>query len=105
MSRSLPFRNLAHTLWIARYCQKHNISTSEGIERIAALEAMQSARRRSRREFLVDMGKLAVVGTTLGVASGELHRTLAAPAPVSGNVANVGAGLAGLACGYQLKQK
>jgi monoamine oxidase len=105
MSRSLPLRNLAHTLWIARYCQKHNISTSEGMERIAALEAIKSARRRSRREFLVDMGKLAVVGTTLGVGSGQVHPTIAAPAAVAMNVAIVGAGLAGLACGYELKQK
>jgi monoamine oxidase len=50
------------------------------------------------------MGKLAVVGATVGVGSGELHRTLAAPNSIDVKVAIVGAGLAGLACGYELKK-
>ncbi len=104
MSRSLLFSQLARTIRMAHYCQEHNISTSVGAERIVSLEALRSAQHKSRREFLVHMGKLAVVGATVGVGSGELHRTLAAPNSIDVKVAIVGAGLAGLACGYELKK-
>ncbi|HBB34382.1 MAG TPA: amine oxidase, partial [Cyanobacteria bacterium UBA9273] len=104
MSRSLLFSQLARTIRIAQYCQENNISTSEGIERIAALEALMSARNTSRREFLAQIGKLAVVGATIGVGSGRLHRTLAATRSIDVQVAIIGAGLAGLACGYELKK-
>jgi monoamine oxidase len=99
MSRSPLFDNLARAIRIARYCQEQNISTNEGIERIASLEALMAVRRTNRREFLADMGKLSAIGATIGVGSGLLHRTLAAPVPADIKVGIVGAGLAGLACG------
>ncbi|MEW6498457.1 MAG: FAD-dependent oxidoreductase, partial [Cyanobacteriota bacterium] len=105
MSRSPLFDNLARAIRIARYCQEQNISTNEGIERIASLEALMAVRRTNRREFLTDMGKLSAIGATIGVGSGLLHRTLAAPVPADIKVGIVGAGLAGLACGYELKKK
>lgn len=104
MSRSPLFDNLARAIRIARYCQEQNISTNEGIERIASLEALMAVRRTNRREFLTDMGKLSAIGATIGVGSGLLHRTLAAPVPANVKVGIVGAGLAGLACGYELKK-
>ncbi len=105
MSHSQLFRKLAHTLRIVRYCQKHNISTSEGIERISALEEMMSIRKTKRREFLADLGKFTLVGGTIGTSSGYFRRALAAPPSVDAKIAIVGAGLAGLACGYELQQK
>src|SRR4029453_6867669 len=102
MSRSLSFRNLARAIRIARYCEEHNISTSEGLQRAAALEARAAARRISRREFLANMGKLAVVGG-IGSAAWPLRPALAAPAPGPDvRIAIVGAGLAGLTCGDEL---
>ena len=105
MSHSQLFRKLAHTIRIVRYCQQHNISTGEGWERISAMEEMISVRKIKRRDFLADFGKLAVVGGTVGVSSGYVHRSLAARPSIDAKIAIVGAGLAGLACGYELQQK
>jgi monoamine oxidase len=95
MSRSPSFRNLARAIRIARYCEENNISTSEGLQRAAA-------QRASRREFLANMGKLAVVGG-IGPVAWPLRHALAAASPGPAvRVAIVGAGLAGLACGDEL---
>ena len=102
MSRSLSFRNLARAIRIARYCEEHNISTSDGLQQATALEARAAAKRISRREFLANMGNLAVVGG-IGSVAWPLRHALAARAPGSDvRIAIVGAGLAGLACGDEL---
>jgi monoamine oxidase len=102
MSRSPSFRNLARAIRIARYCEENNIPTSEGLQRAAALEAYAAARRASRREFLANMGRLAMVGG-IGQVAWPLRRALAAPPPGPDvKIAIVGAGLAGLACGDEL---
>jgi len=102
MGRSLSFRNLARTLRIAQYCEENNVSTSEGLEQAADIQAHTAARRDSRREFLANLSKLAVVGAVGGVAS-PLRLGLAGPPPGPAvRVAIVGAGLAGLACGDEL---
>ncbi len=104
MSRSLLFKNLARSIRIAHYCEENNISTREGLELIADLESRLAKRRASRREFLSNMGKLAVAGA-IGSVAWPLRRTLAAPAFGLGvNIAIVGAGLAGLACGDELRK-
>ncbi|MBW4453643.1 MAG: NAD(P)-binding protein [Nostoc indistinguendum CM1-VF10] len=105
MSHSPIFRKLANTLGIVSYCQKHDISTSEGIERIEQLKKLMSLRKTKRRQFLTDLGKLTILGGTIGVGSGYFHRTLAAPSSVDAKIAIVGAGLAGLACGYELQRQ
>ncbi|MCC5627946.1 FAD-dependent oxidoreductase [Nostoc sphaeroides CHAB 2801] len=105
MSHSPIFKRLARTLGIVSYCQKRNISTSEGIERIHQLEELMSLRKIKRRQFLADLGKLTILGGTIGVGSGYFHRTLAAPSSMDAKIAIVGAGLAGLACGYELKRQ
>ena len=103
MSRSLSFRNLARAIRIARYCEEHNISTSDGLQQATALEARAAAKRISRREFLANMGNLAVVGG-IGSVAWPLRHALAARAPGSDvRIAIVGAGLAGLACGDELE--
>jgi len=103
MSRSILFKNLARSIRIAHYCEENNISTNEGLERVADLEARLAKRRASRREFLANMGKLAVVGA-IGSVAWPLRRTLAAPSGPDVNIAIVGAGLAGLVCGDELRK-
>jgi len=100
MSRSPLFKNLTRAMRIALYCEKHNLSTSQGLEQLAALESRLAQWRASRREFLA----LTAV-SALGAVAGDLGRTHAAPQLRSdAKVGIVGAGLAGLACGYELKQ-
>jgi monoamine oxidase len=102
MSRSQSFGNLACAIRIARYCEENKISTSEGLQQAAALEASAAAQRTSRREFLANMGKLAVVGG-IGSVAWPLRHALAAPPPGPDvRTAIVGAGLAGLTCGDEL---
>ncbi|WP_413175057.1 flavin monoamine oxidase family protein [Anabaena azotica] len=105
MTHSELFRKLAHTIKIVRYCQQNNISTSEGIERILAIKELASNRRSKRREFLADIGKLTLIGGTLGVGSGYFDHALAAPSAVNAKIAIIGAGLAGLTCGYELQKR
>jgi monoamine oxidase len=103
MARSGAFQRLARTIRIARFCDRHGLSTNEGLERAAALEAAAVERGASRREFLAGAAKLAALGT-IGAVAGPVGRVLAAPRPPGGDVAIVGAGLAGLACGDELRQ-
>ncbi|HLP92252.1 MAG TPA: NAD(P)/FAD-dependent oxidoreductase [Nostocaceae cyanobacterium] len=105
MSHSQLFRKLAHTMNIVRFCQQHNISTDEGLEKFVSWEKILSIRKTKRREFLADMGKLTLFGGTLGVGSSYFHQVLAAPPIMNTKIAIVGAGLAGLACGYELQKQ
>ncbi|MBD2441463.1 NAD(P)/FAD-dependent oxidoreductase [Nostoc sp. FACHB-110] len=105
MSHSQLFHQLAKTLQIVHFCQKHHISTSEGMARISEWAAMMSVRKTQRREFLANLGKFTLIGGTLGVGTGYFHRTLAAPISPDAKIAIVGAGLAGLACAYELQKK
>jgi len=102
MSRSPLFGNLARAMRIALYCEKNNISTSQGMEQLAALEARVDRWRVKRRDFLA----LTAVSAFGAVAAGQIDRTYAAPKTGANvKVGIVGAGLAGLACGYELKKK
>jgi monoamine oxidase len=101
MARSAAFQSLARTIRIARLCDRHGLATREGLERAAALEAVD--RGASRREFLAGAAKLGVVGA-IGAVAGPPGWALAAPRPPSGDVAIIGAGLAGLACGDELRR-
>jgi monoamine oxidase len=105
MAHSQLFQQLARTIRIVRYCQQHDISTGEGIERISAIEKLMSVHKAKRREFLADLGKITLVGGTIGLSSGFFRSTLAVPLPVDAKIAIVGAGLAGLACAYELQKK
>ncbi len=72
------------------------------MEQLAALEARVTRWRVKRREFLA----LTAVSAFGAVAAGQIDRTYAAPKTGSNvKVGIVGAGLAGLACGYELKKK
>jgi monoamine oxidase len=104
VSRTRSLTNLGRAIRIARFCERHNISTSEGLERAAAWEAQAAARYAGRREFLANMGKLAAVGA-IGSIAWQLPLAPAAPQPGPAvKVAIVGAGLAGLACADELSR-
>jgi monoamine oxidase len=104
MARSRVFQNLARIIRVARFCDRRGLSTNEGLERAAALEAAAVERGASRREFLAGAAQLAALGA-IGAVDSSFGRTLAAPRPPSGDVAIVGAGLAGLACGDELRRR
>ena len=103
MARSAAFQSMARLIRIARLCDRHGLSTREGLERAAAAEAATVERGASRREFLGGAARLTTLGA-IGVVAGPFGLALAAPRPPSGDVAIVGAGLAGLACGDELRQ-
>lgn len=103
MARTAAFRNLARIMRIARFCDRHRLSTHEGIERLAALERSAKTRSASRRDFLAGAAGLAALGA-IGTVGGPFGRALAAPPRPSGSVAIIGAGLAGLACGDDLRR-
>lgn len=100
MSRSPIFGNLARAMRIAQFCAKNQISTSQGLEQITQLESRIAKWRVSRREFLA----LSAV-STLGAVAGNWEKAIAAP-PIKSDVkiGIVGAGLAGLVCGNELKK-
>ena len=104
MSRSILFSKLVRAMRIGDYCDANRISTSEGLQRVAALEARGALWRASRRDFLRNMGKLAVLGT-LGEVVGPFEKAVAAqPSGANVPVGIVGAGLAGLVCADELER-
>jgi monoamine oxidase len=101
MSHSPLFDRLAHILRTVQYCQQHNLSAQDGLAHLAAL----SAQCTTRRNLLLQMGRLTATGAIAGVAAGHVQRALAAPNPNAIRVAIVGAGLAGLACADELRKQ
>src|SRR5262249_11513340 len=101
MARSAAFQSLARAIRIARFCDRHGLATREGLERAAALEAVD--RGTSRRGVLAGAAKLGGLGAS-GAVAGPPGWALAAPRLPSGDVAIIGAGLAGLACGDELRR-
>ena len=101
MAGSLWFRNLRKLVAAADFCERRQLSTQEGLEEFSV---RGSQYRLSRREFMAGAGKLAVGAAVAGVA--PLARAVAAPPPKRPiTVGIVGAGLAGLACAYELKRR
>jgi monoamine oxidase len=99
-----PFLNdLARILRIARYCEKEGISTREALDRAAAAEASVVGRRTSRRAYLAGTGKLIAAGAAASIAA-PIGRAFA-KARSKPNVGIVGAGMAGLVCGHQLRRR
>jgi monoamine oxidase len=105
MSRSSLFHQFSRTLRIAWLAERHQVPTSEALERIA--EAQDAAeRQRTRREFLGDVARVAAAGA-LGSAAAPLDSASAKPRSGSGSapsIAIVGAGLAGLTCADRLRR-
>ena len=87
---------------VAWFAEQHGISTRDALERIMDARG-QAERRRSRREFLGDMARVAASGT-LATVAGPIHQAYAKPRSSSRSVAIVGAGMAGLACADRLRE-
>lgn len=102
MSRSPLFKNLTRAMRIALYCEKHNISTSQGLDQLAALESRATQWRASKSKFLV-----LITVSAFGAVTRHMGRTYAAPPQLRSDikVGIIGVGLAGLACGYEFTEK
>jgi monoamine oxidase len=103
MARTPIFDALTRAIRIARFCEEKGIPTDEGVELAREIDARAQARRWSRREFLAGAGTVAAVAAC-AVPSERRRVDLAAINP-NVDVAIVGAGLAGLACGRALLDK
>ncbi|MBC8007807.1 MAG: FAD-dependent oxidoreductase, partial [Prolixibacteraceae bacterium] len=99
MSRSEFFQRLNRYLQIALHCERTGQPAQEALDRIKLAGQVD----RDRRRLLSAMGA-GTIATATGAMPGTLRRAFAAPR-VSGGVAIVGAGLAGLSCGYALAGK
>lgn len=101
MAGSSWLRKLGRIVAAADYCDRRRLSTREGLE---SLGVQASRYRLSRREFMAGAGKLALSSAIASAA--PLARAFALPPPKRPiTVGIVGAGLAGLACAYELKRK
>jgi len=102
MSRTSLFHRFARAVRIGNYCDTQNLPTGEGREQLAYLHSQRDV---TRRQFLADVGKLAGVGAVAGMFDPLSRVFAAAPAAPQISVGIVGAGLAGLACAYELKRQ
>ena len=102
MPRSPLFDQFSRTIRVAWSAERMKISTCEVLE-LAAEARAEAERRRSRREFLGGVMRVAASGAVATVA-GPLAPALAKPRDGSRSIAIVGAGMAGLACADHLRQ-
>lgn len=102
MSRTSLFQRFVRAVRIGNYCNNQDLPTGEGREQLAYL---QFQRELTRRQFLADAGKLASAGAVAGMFSPLTQVFAAAPVAPQVSVGIVGAGLAGLACAYELKRR
>jgi monoamine oxidase len=98
MGRSLLFQDLKRAIQIGVYARKNHLTLGQGIEQLA-LQASATQSTLKERET-------QLVGTNLGGVAMQLERTYVSPQlEREVKIGIVGAGLAGLACGYELKQQ
>ena len=102
MPRNPLFDQFSRTIRIAWFAERKKISTGEALERAAEAQG-EAERRRSRREFLGDVVRVAASGA-LATVAGPLDRAHAKPRDGSRSIAIVGAGMAGLACADRLRE-
>ena len=101
MSRNPLFDQFSRTIRIAWFAEKTGLPAAEALAR-AADAGWHAKQRRSRREFLGDVGRVAA-GGALATVAGPLDIPHAARADALRSVAIVGAGIAGLACADRLR--
>ena len=102
MPRNPLFDQFSRTIRIAWFAERTRISTGEALERAAEARG-EAERRRSRREFLGDVARVAASGALANVA-GPRDPAFAKSRDGSRSIAIVGAGMAGLACADRLRQ-
>jgi monoamine oxidase len=102
MARHPLFNQFTRTIRTAWFAEQNGLTTREALERV--MEARGEAeRRRSRREFLGDIARVAASGT-LATVAGPVTEGHAKPRGGSRSIAIVGAGMAGLACADHLRE-
>ena len=99
MSRSAAFSRLRNYIRLAQRCERTGTSAREALEEYRETSDLDQSRRR----LLAAMGTGLAV-TAVGGLPGVARNAVAAPR-IAGNVAVVGAGLAGLACADALAAK
>ncbi len=97
MGRSLLFRNFNQAMRITLYCKKNHIANSQGIEQLAQLRTRIKMGQTNIRHPHTPVSHL-------GGVQQQPHYSDLTPNKGDMKIAIVGAGLAGLACGYELKQ-
>ena len=102
MSRSPLFDQFSRTIRVAWFAEKTRLAAGEALAR-AAEAGWHLKQRRSRREFLGDVTRVAA-GGALGTVARPLELFHRARANAGGSVAIVGAGMAGLACADRLRE-
>ena len=102
MPRNPLFDQFSRTIRTAWFAERTRISTGEALERAAEARG-EAERRRSRREFLGDVARVAASGA-LATVAGPLDPAFAKSRDGSRSIAIVGAGMAGLACADRLRQ-
>ena len=101
MSRSPLFARIHRALAIARVCEARGLSTEQGI----ALARDCASARRSRREWLQEMGRASAAAAVASVAAPIARLRASTPPRTAPSVGIVGAGLAGLACADALARR
>jgi monoamine oxidase len=102
MSRTNLFRRFVRMVRSGNYCDKRILPSREGLD---ALENLRSRGGLTRRQFLANAGKLTGAGFAATLVD-PMSRAFAAPRRQQQiSIAVVGAGLAGLACAYELKRQ
>ena len=102
MPRNPLFDQFSRSIRTAWRAERMKISTSEALDR-AAEARNEAEQRRSRREFLGDVGRVAASGA-LATVAGSLDQAFAMPRAGGPSIAIVGAGMAGMACADRLRQ-
>ena len=102
MPRTALFEQFSRTIRTAWFAERLKISTGEALERAAEARG-EAERRRSRREFVGDVWRVAAAGA-LATVAGPAGAALAKPRDGNRSIAIVGAGMAGLACADRLRQ-
>jgi monoamine oxidase len=102
MGRTALFRHFVRMVRIGNYCDKKFLSTREGLDHLGNF---RSQRGLTRRQFLADAGKLTAGGFAATLFDPISRAFAAPPGQQQIRVAVVGAGLAGLACAYEMKRQ
>jgi len=106
MARSPLFAQVSRALQLAHYCERHGLSTSEGLARLRDAEAAHASRLRTRREWLTTVMRAGAAGAAAAIAAPAARLgAITQKKNPSLDVGIVGAGLAGLACADRLASR
>ncbi len=92
MSRTSLFASLRQAAQLALWCEEHQVTTAEGLERITEAQW-------TRRQFL-----RTASGALIGAAVGSILPSQSVWGRTTPRIIIVGAGSAGLTCAYRLQQ-